>query len=537
MTKDQSIDAPVSLNMSPYSGNFTEVEAAHLLRRTMFGATLQQIRDAVTNGLSATVSSLMTIPTLSPPLTYLPEEQVASFGQTWVNSIYPTGESQTTEDARRASIAAWLMENINNEGLSIAEKICLFWQNHFAAEASFDSRATYNYFHLIRSHALGGFKQLIKEMTIDPNMLFFLNGVSNQSFSPNENYARELLELYTIGKGPQIGDGDYSNYKEQDIAAGAKILTGWTVEGMRSSTITSPSSTFNLLYHSDEPKQLSSHFGDAVVTNAGEQEYENYIDIIFQQPAVANFICTKLYRYFVNYDITQDVQNTVIAQMASTLIANNYVIQPVLEELFMSDHFFDISIRGAIIKSPIEMIFSIFNTSSAKPTFDLSTNYQMYLKQYYYADVIGQSYAAPPNVGGWPAYYQSPSFSKLWINSTFIKQRFSIAYYLTLHTGIEVNNKFLKVNALQLLWTFSNPSDPVALIDEVCLLFFPKDASENEKLLLKNILTSNLPDFEWTLQYNEYVANQNDSTYSDPVKIRIESVLYQIFQMPDFQTI
>ena len=219
MNPDQSVDAPVSLSMSPYSGNFTEVEASHLLRRTMFGATLQQIRAAVTNGLPATVSSLMSIPTLSPPLTYLAEEQVASFGQTWVNSVYPGGDTQPTENARRASIAAWLMENINNEGLSIAEKMCLFWQNHFAAEASFDSRATYNYFDLIRTYALGDFKQLIKEMTVDPNMLFFLNGVSNQSFSPNENYARELLELYTIGKGPQIGEGDYTNYKEQDVAA------------------------------------------------------------------------------------------------------------------------------------------------------------------------------------------------------------------------------------------------------------------------------------------------------------------------------
>jgi uncharacterized protein (DUF1800 family) len=537
MNPDQSVETPVSLSMSPYSGNFTEIEAAHLLRRTMFGATLQQIRDAVTNGLSATVSSLMNVPTLNPPLAYLAEEQVASFGQTWVNSVYPSGDSQPTENSRRASIASWLMENINNESLSIAEKMCLFWQNHFAAEASFDSRATYNYFDLIRSHALGDFKQLIKDMTIDPNMLFFLNGVSNQSFSPNENFARELLELYTIGKGPQIGEGDYTNYTEQDVAAGAKILTGWTVDGMRSTTISSPSSTFNSLFHSPTSKQLSNHFGDAVITNGGAQEYENYIDVIFQQPAVANFICTKLYRYFVNYDITQEVQDTVIAEMATTLISNNYVIQPVLEELFLSDHFFDMSVRGAIIKSPIEMIFSIFNTSSAKPTFDLATNYQMYLTQYYYADYIGQSYASPPNVGGWPAYYQSPSFSKLWINSTFIKQRFSIAYYLTIHSGIEVNNNFLKVDALQLLSSFENPSDPVALINELCLLFFPKDGSENEKLLLKNILTDSLPDFEWTLQYNEYMANQNDLAYSDPVKFRIESVLYQIFQMPEFQTI
>jgi uncharacterized protein (DUF1800 family) len=537
MIPDQTIEQPISLSLSPYTGQWTEVEAAHLLRRTMFGPTLNQIRAAVTNGLSATVSSLLTIPTITPPLTTSSDESVATFGQTWVNSVYPAGDTQPTENARLSSMASWLMQNINKEQLSIAEKICLFWQNHFAAEASFDSRATYHYFNLIRTYAIGDFKQLIKEMTSDPNMLFFLNGVSNQSFSPNENYARELLELYTIGKGPQVGEGDYTNYTEQDVAAGAKILTGWTVDGMRSTSITKPVAVFNSIFHSPTTKQLSSRFGNASITNGGAQEYENYIDVIFQQPAVATFICTKLYRYFVNYDITQEVQDNVISQMANTLITNNYVIEPVLEELFSSDHFYDVSIRGAIIKNPLELIFSILNSTSSQPTADLATNYQMYLTPYWVAGNLGQSYAAPPNVGGWPAYYQAPSFSKLWINSTFIKQRFEIGYYLTLHTGIEVNGNFFKANALQLLTEFINPSDPVEVINEMCLLYFPKGASSTEKATLKYILTNGLPDFEWTLQYNEYMSNMSDPTYSDPVRVRIESVMFQMFQMPEFQTI
>ena len=539
MIPDQTVETPISLSMTPYTGPWTTAEASHLLRRTLFGPSYQQIQDAVTNGMGNTVTNLLTIPTINPPLTYLSDELIASFGTTWVNSVCPVSvtDQGLTENARNFSLAAWMMEKINIESFSIAEKICLFWQNHFAAENTFDARATYNYHALIRTHALGNFKQFVKEMTIDPSMLFFLNGVSNQSFSPNENFARELLELYTIGKGPQIADGDYTNYTESDISASAKILTGWTVDGMRSNTITTPVAVFNSGFHDTSTKQLSTHFGNATVSANGSTEYEDYIDIIFQQNAVATFICTKLYRYFVNYDITADVQTNVISEMANTLTANNYDILPVLQELLSSEHFYDLSIRGSLIKNPIELTFSMLNTSQSTPTFDLATNMEMQLNLYWFAASQGQAYGAPPNVGGWPAYYQSPSFSKLWINSSYIKKRFEIGYYLTVLTGLQVNGNYFKINSLNLVDGLSAPSNPVSVIDDLCLIFCPKTISTTQKTVLKAILTNGLPDFEWTTQYSDYLSNPGNTTYSDPVRTRVEYVLAQIFQMPEFQTI
>ena len=121
----------------------------------------------------------------------------------------------------------------------------LFWQNHFAVEGQFDARSTYYYFKLLHDNCLGNFKQLVKDITINPEMLLFLNGASNNKYSPNENYSRELLELFSIGKGPQIGPGDYTNYTEGDIAEGSKIQTGWTVTGLRSTTESTVSAVFN----------------------------------------------------------------------------------------------------------------------------------------------------------------------------------------------------------------------------------------------------------------------------------------------------
>ena len=535
---DQDQGNGVSLSMAPYTGPWTKEEAGHLLRRTMFGPTNQQILDAETNGMATTVTALLQLPAIADPVAFHPDETIASFGTTWVNSVYPSNavDAQTVETARVMSLGAWAMNRLNTEQLTIAEKMCLFWQNHFAATATLDSRCTYDYHVLIRTHALGNFRQFVKDMTINPNMLLFLNGATNTLYSPNENYARELLELFTIGKGPQLGPGDYTNYKEEDVAAVAKVMTGYLVDGLRSDTLTDVTSTFTGILHDTSTKTLSSHFGGVSIPDNGANEYADCIDIIFQQDEVANFICRKLYRYFVNYDLTSTVETTVIAEMANTLIANNYEILPVLTELLSSEHFYDISVRGALIKGPLDMLYSMLNGTESVPAFDIATDNEMQLNIYWLADTMGQAYASPPSVAGWPAYYQEPSFSKLWVNATSLKTRFDVSSWMTLFGGIPVNGNVWEINALTFLDNLSAPADAPTVIDDMCDVFTPKDVDVVQKLILKAILTNSLPDFEWTLQYNEYIANPGNSTYSDPVKLRVQLVLARLFQMPEFHT-
>jgi uncharacterized protein (DUF1800 family) len=525
--------------MNPYSGPWTKAEAAHLLKRTLFGPTNQQMIDAVSNGMNATVSALLQTPAIDQPLAYDPAETIVPMGSTWVTAVYPAnaGQAQLVENARIKSLGAWMLKRLNTEPGTISEKICLFWHNHFGATAGSDSRGTYNYFMTIRQHSLGNVKQLVKYITIDPNMLLFLNGATNNVFSPNENYARELLELFTIGKGPQIGPGDYSNYTEDDVAAGAKILTGYYINGLRSSTAPSPIALYNGILHDGTTKQLSYHFGNATVANNNANEYSDYIDIIFQQNEVANYICKKLYRYFVNYDLTADVETNVIPVMAQTMITNNYDVLPVLDELFKSEHFYDVSLRGSIIRGPLEMLMGMMNPTESVPNYTLATNSDLYLTIYILAEGMGQAYATPPSVAGWPVYYQSPAFTKLWINSTTIKSRFDYAAAFTILTGIPAGSNFFKVNALGFVDGLSNPSDAIQVIDDICDVFFPKAIDAAQKLVLKGILTNGLPDFEWTLQYNDYIGNPGNTAFSDPVKIRIQLVLNRVFKMPEFQTI
>jgi uncharacterized protein (DUF1800 family) len=537
MIPDQSVEPPVSLSLTPYTGTWTKVQAAHLLRRTLFGPTFEQIQQAVADGMDVTVAQLLTIPATAPPLTFLPDETIAAFGTTWVNSVYPSSNPSNVDNARRASLGGWIMQRLNQPTLSIQEKMCLFWDNHFGVEGTFDARAIYNLHELYRANCLGNFKQLVKDVTVDPNMLIFLNGASNNQFAPNENYSRELLELFTVGKGLQVGPGDYSNYTESDVAEGAKILTGWTVNGMLSDTLTSPSAVYYPILHDATVKTLSGYFGNATISNADNLEYTNYIDVIFQQPGMAKFICRKLYRWFVNYDLTQDVEDNVIADMATTLEANNFDILPVMDQLLKSEHFYDVSMLGTIIKNPLECVFSMLNATHSQANFDLATNYLMYIEIYNFASVLGMEYFRPPSVGGWTSYYQAPSYTRLWANSSYIKLRFDVGAFLTVFSGIQINGEFFKVNALTFLDGLSLPSDAPQVIDDIVDVFCPKGLSAADKLVLKALLTNGLPDFEWTLQYNEYLANSGNVTYSDPVRQRVEYVLYRLFQMPQFQTI
>lgn len=528
----------VSLSMTPYAGPWTKTEAAHLLRRTTFGATNQEILGAVTNGMNATVATLLQIPAIGDPLAYHPDETVVSQGQTWVNALYPSNpqDAQAVEIARQLSMGGWVMERLNSETLTIAEKICLFWHNHFSAVPAPDSRATYDYHMLLRSHALGDFKQMVKDVTVNPCMLIFLNGATNNVFSPNENYARELLELFTIGKGPQIGPGDYTHYTEHDVAEAAKILTGYYVQGLQSDAQTTVDAVYDTILHDQSTKTLSSKFNNAVIPTNGANEYADLIDIIFLQDEVAHHICRKLYRYFVNYDLTPSVETTVIAEMAQTFLTNNYQIVPVLTELFSSEHFYDLSVRGALIKGPLDMMFSMWNSCDSTPNFGLETDYEMLLNVYWFSEALGQAYAAPPSVAGWPAYYQTPSFSKLWVNATHIKTRFDISLWITLAAGIPVNGDNWKIDALHVVDNLSLPADAPAVIQDLVDMFCPKGLTVVQQTALKLILTGGLPDFEWTVQYNEYQANIGNPTFEDPVRLRVELVLSELFQSPEFHT-
>ena len=201
-----------------------------------------------------------------------------------------------------------------------------------------------------RNNFLGDFKQMVKEINVDAAMLTYLSGIYNVKDAPNENYARELFELFTVGKGPIDGEDSYTYYTESDIIEASKILTGWRVNRNH---VGRGREYFTLDRHDTSSKTFSEEFGNKTILSNGEKEHEDLIDLIFKNERVSEFICEKLYRWFVYYVINDEVKDKIIKPLAKTFRDNNYRVKPVLEQLFKSNHFYEMYIRGAVIKNPI----------------------------------------------------------------------------------------------------------------------------------------------------------------------------------------
>ena len=196
-TKASTTVTTLNTGLEPFAGEWTFEQAAHLLRRATFGPSVDHIKEAVANGLDATIEQLFADLDLpAPPINFDEEEDPhVPIGQTWITAPY--NDNKNVKPYRWRSFRAWIVMNIVEEGISIREKMTLFWHNHFAVNNVNDPRFIYRYFNLLRSNAWGNFKDLVKDMTIEPAMLRFLNGNQNTESAPNENYARELLELFT----------------------------------------------------------------------------------------------------------------------------------------------------------------------------------------------------------------------------------------------------------------------------------------------------------------------------------------------------
>jgi uncharacterized protein (DUF1800 family) len=517
--------------LDPYQGDWGLQKAAHLLKRTTFGPTFQEIKQVTDMGLDQAISTLLANnPLPHPPVNFSDEKDSVPIGAVWVNAPMPAD----SRFRRRKSLLSWTVMQQVEEGISIREKMTLFWHNHFAIESGTvnDARYLYQYQTLLRTNALGNFKQLVKAIAIDPTMLRYLDGRRNTKNKPNENFARELLELFTIGKGPIAGPGDYTHYTEEDIIAIARILTGWRDYGYNSQEIGTPTSGFLAGQHDTGQKQLSERFDKIVFSDAGKKEYEQLIDLIFTKAEVAYFICRKIYRWLVNFEITDLVEAEIIKPLGDLLIEKDFQVKSVVETLIRSNHFFSDEICGALIKNPMDYVVALIRQTEMD-TFqgNLAKYYNAYYKIFQLLQTTEMAYFAPPNVAGWPAYYQEPVFYQSWINAATLTPRNDFATGITTARGWQ--NYKHKVNALQLVATIDDAADPNALIRNLGLLFYPLPLEENQHVYLKEILIPGLPDFEWTVEYNEYLSNPGDTNLAMSVEQQLLNLLQAMFAMPE----
>lgn len=537
--KNRTMDAittspPVVINgnLSPYTGIWNKHTARHLLKRAMFAPNARQIADAVTDGLELTIDKLLSAsaePDL--PINYdSNQDPNVPIGSSWVyapitpNLQYPN-----------RSVKAWHLSLALSEGVNMREKMVLFWHNHFVTADPPHAKLTYQYVQLLRNHAFGNFRTLVEEITVNPLMLRYLNGDENNKNAPNENYARELLELFTIGKGPQAGPGDYTNYTEIDIKEIARALTGWTNNFQALADGGDlPPAIFRAARHDTGTKTLSHRFGNAVISNLGDQEYKKVIEIIFEQEAVSRYIARELYKWFVYYNLSDEVEATVIEPLAEIIRQNDYEIEPALRALLSSEHFYDENAIGCMIKSPVDFIASVVKPFEVPFPFNLNQKYALWFSLHQLGAVLQQDVFTPPDVAGWKAYYQEPVFYRNWINSVTISVRRAVSDGMAVGQ-IEVFDRKWGIDVLKVVDAIPNALDPNIMISELVDLVMPWPLTAEQHVYLKDTLIPGLPDFEWTVEYGQYLNNPQDDAIRMGVENRLRAFFIALLGLPEFQ--
>jgi uncharacterized protein (DUF1800 family) len=526
--------APPLSGLAPYSGPWTREEVIHLLRRTMFGATRADVDYFAGLTMEQSVNELLNAPYVQPdpPVNDYNSADFTDpdvpFGETWVDAFY----SNDGEGYRVESLRAWWLRQMMGNNRSIREKMTLFWHNHMPVLFSdvFSGGHLYRYQRTLRENALGNFKTMMRAITLDPAMLYFLNGYVNSVYAPDENYAREIQELFVIGKDlPQY-------YTEDDVKEAARLLTGWRL---------SPSGFgmyFNPNEHDKQDKQFSAFYGNKLIQgqtgiNGGGAELDAFLDMLFEHPEAARFICRKIYRFFIYHDIDAQTEQNVIVPLAQILRDNQYELLPTLEVLFKSEHFFDVLNRGAVIKSPIEMVITFFRQMGVTlpGAADLTDTFFISYITNYVLSEMSQIPGDPPNVAGWQAYYQKPALDKLWINSSTLPKRGQITEYM-LFVGLAGANNVAVADVLGFAASTSDPSEPDILIEEAHQLLFGLPVSNTVRDYHKAVLLNNLPSaYYWTVAWGAYENNPTDPIIKGEVENRLKFLFHFMTQREEYQ--
>ena len=380
-----TLDASTAL--TPYAGPWNRRLAAHLLRRAGFGGSPADVDRFAAMSPGAAVDALIRFPDTGmlqarPPLQDPPVRpfdlrgaQQAQPGMAADPAMAETRKAFQMENnrIRRQNLIAmqtWWLERMIASPAPLQEKMTLFWHGHFTSspEKGTTGQELLMQNQLFRQYALGNVHELTMHVAQDPAMLRYLDNNVNVKAHPNENFARELMELFTLGIG---------NYTEQDVRESARAFSGWT---FRRELDGSGYFVSNDRQHDDGVKTF--------LGRTGRFAGNDIVDIIFAQPAAARFFATKLLAFFVY----EDPEPQLVDQVAGELRKNNFDVQPVMSTLLRSNVFFSDRAYRALVKSPVEFVVGthqLFGVPEVVPI-ELATLRQM-----------GQVLFYPPNVKGW----------------------------------------------------------------------------------------------------------------------------------------
>ncbi|WP_025763223.1 DUF1800 domain-containing protein [Dyadobacter tibetensis] len=540
--------------LDTYTNLLTSATAAHLLRRATFGPTRQEIIDFTGKTAQQAVELLISNAALgvsvAPPVEM--DETRSDAGQPFLNKPFDHSRSGVYNNYIQYW---WLGLMTEQKGRpSVLEKLTAFWQNHFVTAHTIveDYRFVDRYIRFLRANALGNFKDLAIGITKDPAMLVFQNGFQNTKELPNENYGRELQELFTVGQKDFAGN---NNYTEEDVKAAARVLTGWQVTNRNNIGSTSFGSTFNPVRHDISDKSFSEKYNNTVITgrsgeSAGDGELLDLVNMLLAHPETPKFICRKLYRWYVNPNVTQEIEDQVIIPLATFFAspANNYAIMPVVKKLLSSNIFFDTRNIGAIVKSPAELVIGTIRFFD-QPVPDLTTEFVPFrvMMNYIYFSLrlLEQNFLDQPSVFGFVPYYQT-GYSKNWINGTTLGLRGVRTDALSNPGPVIKPDYVLGIDILKELRTiqpnFEDVAGTSAITCEQVLQRFTANLfaielsqAQQDFLIDQIMMKGSSPRATWQHEWNAYRSTPQDETKQNVIFWRCRALLKYILRMAEFQ--
>lgn len=428
---------------------------SHLLRRAGFGASKAELAGYREQGLQKTI------------------DQLVDFGDIDNSALEDRLGEQEFDPEKLGHLHRWWMQRMAYTARPLEEKITLFWHGILTSSIRKvnGSPAMFNQNHLFRTMGMGRYDEMLKAVSRDPAMLIYLDSRTNKKKAPNENYSRELMELFTLGLG---------NYTEDDVRESARAFTGWQIKGQTEFI-------FNERQHDYEVKVF--------LGQAGNWDGDDAVDIIMQQPVAAEYITTRLWTFFAY----ADPEPEVITRLSKVFRDNNTEIRPVMRAIFESDEFYSQRATQALVKGPAELAASTIRMLG------LDTNAAPLKRG---TEAMGQVLFAPPDVSGWEG-------GATWINSSTLLERINLANSIA--NGQSSRLSFDPTE----LWDDSN-RDPQEQVDFfVDLLLGGQIAHATRAALVDHVTKLGIPTREQLLVFS--------------VKERLRSLVYLILASPDYQ--
>jgi hypothetical protein len=538
---------PASSDLTPISGVLGRKRAAHLLRRTTFGFTysdLQAFSDMTIDQALNLLLDTSLDQTFEPINNYTnSDNDEVGLGQPWGNDDY-SGQ----DPFRGHSLQGYVAKRYNEDSPHIRAQLHMMLYGITVATSN-SPNAFKRYFEIIWRYAsrMDSYRDFIREISVSEAMLAFLNGALNRgdgSNRPDENFARELMELFTMGKDPLNGG---QNFTESDVFEAAKLLTGFSIDYM------GPQGSNNFIYrpewHDTNDKIFSSTFNNTTIQGRSspsgmDAELDELLNMIFSTTDAQEYLPRRIVRWFGFPEITQAVENNIVAPLSRTFLDNNFSIRHVLDQFLRSAYFFDNELRGAMIKNPLLHTLSFSRPFNLTPN-DAGRTDEFSDFEFYFLlkgrPVNGKySIGAPPNVAGWSQFYR-PNYDIDWmtgVNSVdYYNNTNSISQLNTFAVASTLTGNFWRIafNVFPLMLSTSNPGDPSSLINDTFSVLWAVNPSSSDVSTASTFLTqSGDTEYSWPQAVSNYQSDPGNMGFRQIVELRYLQAVNWILKHPNF---